>query len=167
MERVLIIGSNGAGKSTFAADLARRTGLPLFHIDRFYWRGNWDVTPREDFERQIRDIVQTSRWIIDGNNIRSLEQRLERADQVFWLEFSPVLCMARILKRELMYRNAVRPDLPDKCISKLSPGFLRDAWRFNRKNRARIQAALDRHPSVPVTKFTRPRHVREYSKGLE
>ncbi len=27
MERVLIIGSNGAGKSTFSADLARRTGI--------------------------------------------------------------------------------------------------------------------------------------------
>ena len=167
MERVLIIGSNGAGKSTFAADLARRTGLPLFHIDRFYWRGNWDVTPREDFERQIRDIVQTPRWIIDGNNLRSLEQRLERADQVFWLEFSPALCMVRILKRELIHRNAARPDLPDQCASRFTLRFLRDAWRFNRKNRAGIQAALDRHPDLPVTKLTHPRHVRVYLKGLE
>lgn len=167
MERVLIIGSNGAGKSTFSAELAHRTGLPLFHIDRFYWCGNWQVTPRQAFEAQIQDVVKRPRWIIDGNNIRSLEQRLERADQVFWMEFSPALCMVRILKRELMYRNAVRPDLPDQCVSRLSLRFLRDAWRFNQANHARIQDALERHPSAAVTKFTHPRQAAGYIKGLE
>ena len=34
MERVLIIGSNGAGKSTFSFRLAEKTGLPVVQIGR-------------------------------------------------------------------------------------------------------------------------------------
>lgn len=36
--RVLVIGCAGAGKTTFATELARITGLPLIYLDRHYWR---------------------------------------------------------------------------------------------------------------------------------
>lgn len=51
MERVVIIGSNGAGKSTFSYALADKTGLPLIHLDQIYWHDDWQVTPREEFAR--------------------------------------------------------------------------------------------------------------------
>lgn len=35
MKRILIIGSGGAGKSTFAIQLAERTGLLLIHLDKY------------------------------------------------------------------------------------------------------------------------------------
>src|SRR5919107_5216 len=38
MRRVLVIGSGGAGKSTFAARLGERTGLPVIHLDSLFWR---------------------------------------------------------------------------------------------------------------------------------
>ena len=38
MERILIIGGNGAGKTTFAKALAEKTQLPLVHLDALYWR---------------------------------------------------------------------------------------------------------------------------------
>ncbi len=34
MQRVMVIGSPGAGKSRLATELARRTGLPLIHLDQ-------------------------------------------------------------------------------------------------------------------------------------
>ena len=36
MQRILIIGNCGAGKSTFARALAEKTGLPLVHLDKLY-----------------------------------------------------------------------------------------------------------------------------------
>lgn len=38
MRRVLVIGASGAGKSTFAARMGQRTGLPVIHLDREYWQ---------------------------------------------------------------------------------------------------------------------------------
>ena len=38
MKRVIVIGSPGAGKSTFARNLRDRTGLPLYHLDNISHR---------------------------------------------------------------------------------------------------------------------------------
>jgi adenylate kinase family enzyme len=42
MERVLIIGGNGCGKTTLAQKLAKKLVLPLIHLDVLYWRNNWE-----------------------------------------------------------------------------------------------------------------------------
>ena len=41
MQRVMVIGSPGAGKSTLARRLASITGLPLYHLDAEYWLPRW------------------------------------------------------------------------------------------------------------------------------
>ena len=69
MKRILIIGSNGAGKSTFSCRLAERTRLPLIHIDKLYWRNHWEVTPRQEFEELVCVQAKKPEWIIEGNKI--------------------------------------------------------------------------------------------------
>lgn len=162
MERILIIGSNGAGKTTFAKKLSAATGLPLVHIDKLYWRGCWEVAPPEEFERAVLQEARHPRWIIEGNNIRTLHQRLPFADTVFWFEFPPMLCLWNILKREIRYFRKARPDMPEGCISKLSLRFLRDIWNFNRKNHMRIESALSDFPHVHVIRFTNYTQMRKY-----
>ncbi len=34
MKRVIVIGSPGAGKSTFSRRLRQKTGLPLYYLDQ-------------------------------------------------------------------------------------------------------------------------------------
>lgn len=162
MQRVLIIGTNGAGKSTFARKLAEKTGLPLTHLDRLYWQGDWQVVPREDFLGNVRQVVSGDRWIIDGNNLRSAPERLEAADTVFWLEFSPITCVAQVIKRELVYRGTARPDMPETCKSRIDPLFLRTVWRFNRKNRKRIRNLLQQYPHLQIYHFKNRRQVKRY-----
>lgn len=165
MERILIIGSNGAGKSTFSYRLASALELPLIHIDQIYWRGSWEVMPREEFEKAVLLEAQKPQWIIEGNNIGSLYQRLPYADAVIWFEFSPLLCVWNILKREFKYRNQVRPDMPDDCISCLSLKFLKEVWYFNRKNHERIEKQL-REANIQPVHFTNYRQVEEFLENL-
>ena len=166
MERVLIIGSNGAGKSTFSFRLAEKTGLPLVHIDQLYWRGAWDVTPEAEFDRRVQAETQDLRWIIEGNNLRSLPRRLARADTVFWFEFPPPLCVLNIFRREWAYRGRVRPDMPDQCVSRCDMKFLRMVWDFNQKNHRKIAAMLQNAENIRVIHFTNYRQVERYLRTL-
>lgn len=166
MKRVLIIGSNGAGKSTFSYTLAEKTNLPLIHLDQLYWRNNWEVTPKEEFLSLVSAEAQKPCWIIEGNNIRSLEDRLQFADTIFWFEFPPALCVWNVLKRTFKYHGTVRPDMPDECVSRLNAGFLKDVWRFNKKNHAKICEKLAANKNIQVVRFTNYKQVRAYLESL-
>ena len=48
MERILIIGGNGSGKTTFSRALAEVLHLPLIHLDTLYWRDNWTPAPDDE-----------------------------------------------------------------------------------------------------------------------
>ena len=123
MQRILIIGGNGAGKSTFSYLLAKKLGLPLIHLDQIYWHGCWEVTPHEEFLERVEAEAKKERWIIEGNNVRSIHQRLQYADTLIWFEFPPIVCVTNILKREWKYRKKVRKSVrsyPFDCSRKLS-----------------------------------------------
>jgi len=158
MQKILIIGSNGAGKSTFSYRLAEKTGLPLTHIDQIYWRGNWEITPRAEFERTVEEIARGEKWIIEGNNMRSLHQRMRYADAVIWFDFPPAQCVWNVLQREIRYWGKVRPDMPATCISRLEWSFLKLVWGFNRQHRSRIEQCIKEASDIQVF------HIRNYEE---
>src|SRR5205823_13278780 len=67
LKRVLVIGSGGSGKTTFAQRLAQRTGLPLIHLDSLYWHPGWEPTLEDEWREKVRGLVRNDAWIIDGN----------------------------------------------------------------------------------------------------
>ena len=93
MEKIIIIGSPGAGKSTFARALRDRTGLPLFYLDRLWHRPDKTNVSREEFDAALDDILRRDRWIIDGNYIRTMERRLQACDTVFLLDLPAEVCL--------------------------------------------------------------------------
>ncbi len=93
MKRVIIIGSPGAGKSTFARKLRDRTGLPLFYLDLIWHLPDRRTIPREEFDARLHKIIETDEWIIDGNYGRTLEIRLKACDTVFLLDYPIDVCL--------------------------------------------------------------------------
>ena len=67
MKRVLVIGSGGAGKSTFATRLGARLGLPVIHLDRVYWQPGWVETPKDEWLRKVEEMCAADAWVMDGN----------------------------------------------------------------------------------------------------
>ena len=86
MRKVLVIGSGGAGKSTFASKLSKRTGLPLIHLDSLYWRPGWIETSTAEWDQTIEHLLGRDTWIMDGNYGRTLERRLAACDTVIFLD---------------------------------------------------------------------------------
>ena len=148
MNRVAIIGSGGAVKSTLARALAERTGLPVIHLDREFWGPNWTPMDDEPWEAKVRGLVAGDRWIADGNYGGTIGLRLDRADTVVFLDIPRAVCIASVVLRALRYRDGTRPDMAEGNREKLDPEFLRWIWNYPRKNRPGIVRALRSLPST-------------------
>lgn len=145
MQRILIIGSGGAGKSTLARQMGILLGLPVIHLDQLYWQPGWIETPREIWLEKVLEIVQTPSWIMDGNFGSTLDIRLQAADTAILLDMPAWLCILRVLKRQLMYRNQTRPDMGAGCPEKVDWEFLQWIWRFPHDDRPEIERKLAYH----------------------
>ena len=73
MLKVMVIGCPGAGKSTFARKLREITGLPLYYLDMIWHKPDQSNISREEFDRQVCDIVQK----IDGSLIVIIREPLK------------------------------------------------------------------------------------------
>ena len=93
MDRIIIIGSPGAGKSCFARKLRDMTGLPLYYLDQVYHKPDRTTVTREEFDRKLLEIMQTDNWIIDGNYQRTLPIRFEACTDVFFLDYPLEQCL--------------------------------------------------------------------------
>lgn len=51
--RVVVVGTSGAGKTTFSAALAARLGCTHVELDRLYWGPGWQAVPHERFEHAV------------------------------------------------------------------------------------------------------------------
>ena len=108
MKRIIVIGSPGAGKSTFARKLKEKTGLPLYYLDMIFHRPDRTTVTREEFDQRLQSILQTDSWIIDGNYQRTLPLRFEACTDVFFLDFPLDLCLEGAASRI----GTVRDDMP-------------------------------------------------------
>lgn len=143
--RVLVVGSGGAGKSTFARNLGRATGLPVIHLDRYHWRAGWTAPPREQWHDTVDQLIARDSWIMDGNYSGTFSRRFAVADAVVFLDYPRTLCVARALKRIALSPWTARLDMADGCRERLDIEFLRWVWHFPIRSRPRIMDALSQN----------------------
>src|SRR5688500_10223834 len=101
MRRVSVVGSgSGAGKTTFARALSRRTGLPFIELDAIHWQqGNWGMPDREVFRARVAAATRGEAWIVDGHYSATRDLARGRADTVIWLDLPRALMLWRTFRR--------------------------------------------------------------------
>jgi adenylate kinase family enzyme len=156
-KRIMVIGSGGAGKSTFARRLSAITGLPLIHLDRHYWRPGWKRTPTEEWNAMVRELVARHEWIIDGNYTNSLPPRIRRCDAIVFFDFPRLLCLAGVIGRSLNGKARERPDAAPGCPERLDFEFLKWVWSYNDEVRPRVLEAIGAAPGSVETVTLRNR----------
>jgi len=149
MKKILVIGSGGAGKSTFAQRLGGILKLEVVHLDSLYWSPGWVEMPKDKWKTIVEELVKRDSWIIDGNYGGTLEIRLAACDGVIFLDVPRWICLGRVLKRVALYRKDRRPDMAAGCPEKVNLEFIKYIWDYPRK---RKPALLEKLKSYSQTK---------------
>ncbi len=145
MQRIMVAGCPGAGKSVFSQKLQAMTGLPLIHLDQCYWQPGWVQTSSIDWKKTVTDLASGSQWIIDGNYGGTIDIRIAKADTIIYLDYSTAKCFTRVITRTLRYWQKDRPDMAEGCAERLDfeyLKFLHYVLTFNYKKRTPILRKL-------------------------
>ncbi|HVF56900.1 MAG TPA: DNA topology modulation protein [Pyrinomonadaceae bacterium] len=171
MRKVLVIGSGGAGKSTFSKRLGEILGVEVVHLDSLYWKPGWVETPKDVWKETIENLLKRDAWIMDGNYSGTLEMRLAACDAVIFLDIARGVCLWRVTRRALRYRNKRRPDMAPGCYEKLDMGFVefvRWIWNYPKRSRTKILKMLQTLPADRrVFRLRSQAEVEEFLDGLE
>jgi adenylate kinase family enzyme len=100
--RASIIGSCGAGKSTFGKKLAERLGCRFVELDSIYHQANWQPLPEDQFRARVSEIIAGDAWVCDGNYSAVHALVLARATDVIWLDPPKPTVMLQVIKRSLL-----------------------------------------------------------------
>ncbi|OBZ18531.1 AAA family ATPase [Bacillus sp. FJAT-27264] len=130
--KIMIIGSNGSGKSTFSRELGEILQLPVYHLDLYFWKPGWIQIPNEEWVDLIKDLVEREEWIIDGYYGRTLDIRMQAADVIVLFDLSPWITTYRVIKRRIQYHGKSRPDLNEECPESIDWQFIKYGWNFRR-----------------------------------
>jgi adenylate kinase family enzyme len=101
VNRVVVLGRGGAGKSALAARLGLLTGLPVIELDKHFWSGDLTPLPMDKWKALQRNLISADRWILDGDlgPYDAPEVRLNAADTVIVLDFALWRCAWRAARR--------------------------------------------------------------------
>jgi adenylate kinase family enzyme len=167
MQRVLVMGSSGSGKSTFARRLSDVTGIPMVSLDALFWKPGWVETDKAEFRERLADAARRPRWIMDGNYTSHLvEMRRDASDTVIWFDLPRATCMLGIMTRIAKSYGRVRPEMAAGCPEKIDFEFFHYVWTFRERQRPKLveyfQGLRADQSLVCFTNRTQAKHYLEH-----
>ena len=146
MKRIAVIGPVGAGKSSLAAELGRKLGVRVLHLDTLFWKPGWVPTPLDEWETLQRRELAEPQWIADAQYDDILPDWVEQADTVVFLDVSPFVCLWRVGRRRLDREGSgatpagTEPGAVHQALWK----FVRNQWIYRTTVRRQLLAELRR-----------------------
>ena len=122
-KRIIVLGSTGSGKTVLSNSISKRTGIPVVHLDKEYWLPNWGRPTQDEWINKLSTLVNNEEWIMDGNYIESLDERLKQADLVIVLDIEKNKCIRGVFFRTLKGIFFKRQDLNEGCHDSFNTGY--------------------------------------------
>ena len=159
MNKVIVIGCPGSGKTTFSEKLHQKTNLPLYYLDAIWHKPDKTHIPRSEFDERLHEILKEDFWIIDGNYQRTLETRLQYCDTVFLFDLSVEVCLEGAVSR----LGKGRYDMP-WIENELSLEFKNQIEMFPTNQLPQIYELLEKYKEKNVIIFKNRKEMDDYLK---
>ena len=162
MEKILIIGCPGSGKSTLSKKINKITKIPLYHLDLIYWKEDKTNIDKNDFISILSDILKKDEWIIDGNYSSTMEMRIKSCDTIIFLDYPLDVCLKGVNER----KGTKRSDMPwietEDDIS-----FIEFIKEYNSVNRPQVLALFNKYPEKKTYIFKNRKEADEFVDKLK
>lgn len=162
MNKVIIIGCPGSGKSTFARKLKSITSLPLYYLDMIYHLPDKSDLSQEEFAQKILEITKTDKWIIDGCYFDNIKPRVKSCDTIFFMDIDSEVCLNNVIKRA----GVMREDFP-WVEEKNDEKFHNYILNFNKNYRSKILKMLDENKDKEIYIFKKLSDSDKFIRDLE
>ncbi|HYM14449.1 MAG TPA: hypothetical protein VEZ14_02695 [Dehalococcoidia bacterium] len=171
--RIIVGGPTNSGKSTLAAELARRLDVPFIELDALWWLPGWTERDPEEFRSLVRQaIAGRDGWVIAGNYSRQMDITWPLAEMVVWLDFPLRLTVPRVLRRswrrwrrgEFLWGTNRERFWPQLKLWSPQSSLVAFNVKWHRPGRRRYEAAMAdpawRH--ITFVRLRRPGEVRSW-----
>ncbi len=174
MDRIVVMGTTGAGKTTLAGEIARVLGAPHFELDYYRFREDWVEVPKDEFRESLREALRGDRWVADGNYGIARDVIWTRATLLVWLDYPIYVVMWRLFWRTVgrgVFRTALWHGNKEKLWwhffsrQSLFLWALKTHWLRRRA----VPQVLNRpeYAHLSLVHLRSPRATREWLRGLE
>ena len=163
MNRICIIGGSGTGKTTLANNLGKQLNLPIYHIDGIHHLPNWEIRDKDERDKIILQKTNEERWIIDGTYHSTLKKRLEKADNVIYLDYSTIAQIKGVLGRFIKNGGKEKEEIPG-CNERINWEFFWKVLKWRKNKRATIIENIKEFDSDKIHIFKSRRQLNKWYK---
>lgn len=174
MQRIVILGVTGSGKTTFGRKLATRLGCAATDLDDLHWLPGWTERPTPEFYALAEKAAQNSQWVIIGNYSKIRPAVWPHADTFIWLDYPFPRVFWQLLRRSVL-RAIDKNPICNGNIESWRQFFSKKSimiWLFTSyrrvgRNYGEIFAASGNSPNISYIRFKSPQAAEAWLQNLK
>src|SRR5699024_2253622 len=145
--------------------LSKELDIPTIHLDAINYKPNWVQIDKNERDEKILEKANDEKWIIDGNYNKTLQERLEKADLIIWLDYSTFAQLKGVSNRIFKNFNKDKPDIPG-CKERLDFTFVKYVLGYNKTKRPKVLEMIKSIPSDKVLIFKKQKDLNKWLKDF-
>lgn len=103
MQRIMVFGKPGGGKSTLAKAIAGELGITYSPLDLIEFKADGTPVSQDEFVELHRNLIAEPEWVIDGlGAIPTFWERVQAADTLVYIDLPYATHYWRVTKRLLL-----------------------------------------------------------------
>ncbi len=155
--RVVVAGTSGSGKTSLAAVVAERLGVPHVEIDALFHGPGWE--PRASFVADVQRFTAEPGWVTEWQYSEVRPLLIERAALMVWLDLPRRTVMRQVVwrtltrrwRRQQLWNGNIEPPL--WTIATDGQHIVRWAWSTHATTAAQVAAAAARRPDLTIVRL--------------